>query len=49
MKKNNYVKPTMKVVEIKRQAPLICQSPPDPDPDDAYIPNMGYNELSSKK
>ena len=40
MKKNNYVKPTMKVVELKRRAPLICQSP-DPDPDNAYIPNMG--------
>ena len=51
MEKNNYVKPTMVVVELKHRAPLICQSPPgDPDSDNdegnGYIPNMGNDELN---
>lgn len=32
MEKNNYVKPTMVVVELKHRAPLICQSDPGPEP-----------------
>lgn len=30
MEKNNYVKPTMVVVELKHRAPLICHSGPEP-------------------
>lgn len=33
MEKKKYVVPNMVVVELKRQAPLICTSP-DPDPQD---------------
>ena len=33
MEKKKYVVPNMLVVELKRQAPLICTSPdPDPEP-----------------
>ncbi len=48
MEKNNYVKPTMVVVELKHRAPLICQSDPDSDNDEGkgYIPNMGNDELN---
>lgn len=34
MEKKKYVVPNMVVVELKRQAPLICTSP-DPDPKQA--------------
>ena len=46
MEKNNYVKPTMRVVELKRRTCLLAGSPDPQDPDIGYIPNMGNNELN---
>ena len=40
MEKNNYVKPTMVVVELKHRAPLICQSVPDQDPEPGGAPRL---------
>ena len=45
MKKNNYVKPTMKVVELKRRTPLLQAQSPD-GPVHGYIPNMGNDEIN---
>ena len=44
MEKNNYVKPTMRVFELKHRTCLLVGSP-DPDPD-AFIPNMGNDEMN---
>ncbi len=43
MEKKNYVKPIMRVVELKHRPCLLEGSPTGPD---VYIPNMGSNELN---
>ena len=45
MEKKKYVVPNMIVVELKRQAPLICTSDPDPyDPDKNPAPQFDWDE-----
>lgn len=46
MEKNNYVKPIMRVVELKHRPCLLQDSPQGPQGPDSYIPNMGSNELN---
>ena len=35
-----YMKPSMKVVELRRRQLLLLQSPTGSEDDDGYIPNM---------
>lgn len=44
MEKKNYVKPIMRVVELKHRPCLLAGS--GPQGGDSYIPNMGSNELN---
>lgn len=45
MEKNNYVKPIMRVVELKHRPHLLLSGSPGPEPG-GYIPGMGSNELN---
>ena len=46
MEKKKYVKPIMRVVELKHRPCLLVGSPGGPTGGDSYIPNMGSNELN---
>ena len=46
MEKKNYVKPIMRVVELKHRPCLLGGSNGGPTGEDCYIPNMGSNELN---